>query len=144
MVFRDRVRGAGKQTLPSGECACRWSQTVTAELACRSRRCVARSQASRVPVGAAGAANPAGPAVVAEIQSDQMDFTLVPLPPVIEPRRSVCDYVSLAVTSTVDNAPKIRKSVTLLTAHYSFCQPAIAVATYPYNEARSPMVHHLT
>jgi hypothetical protein len=35
-------------------------------------------------VGAAGAANPEGPAVVAEIQSDQMDITLVPLPLVIE------------------------------------------------------------
>lgn len=39
--------------------------------------------APRVPVGAAGAANPGraipvGPAVVAEIQSDQMDITLVP------------------------------------------------------------------
>jgi hypothetical protein len=58
---------------------------VTAELACRSRKYVARSQASRLQSVPLAPPIPVGPAVVAEIQSDPMDFALVPSPLVGEP-----------------------------------------------------------
>jgi hypothetical protein len=58
MVFRDKVRGVGTDAAFGRVRLLLVIADVTAELACRSRRCVARSQTPRVPVGAAGAANP--------------------------------------------------------------------------------------
>jgi hypothetical protein len=57
MVFRGKVRG-GVADVAFGRVRLPVIAEVTAELACRSRRCVARSRTPRVPVGTAGAANP--------------------------------------------------------------------------------------
>ena len=76
---------------------------------------------------------------------DQMNFTLVPLLLAIQPVTSCANIISLTVASTsADNAPSARTSAIPLAAHQCFRVPAIALAAYPINEARPPIVHHLT
>jgi hypothetical protein len=76
------MRGAEKQTLSSG------SVRLLPVIPDGDSR--ARPPETEMCGQVTGTLNPSGaprvgPAVVAEIQSDQMDFTLVPLPLVIEP-----------------------------------------------------------